>query len=376
MCNPIPCGYSVRGYEMDSELVYLSMICSKRMKLYISVLCGIIVIGAQAQGNYFKVDTVVSGKNNFPVLSTVKNAQACRKINQYMQISELRLFSNNQKKDLFDKNKTSARNNDGKIIAGFTIQSNSNKVFSLSFSETSYWHSSSWKLALYNFNSATGDLIELPDLFTDEGFMQFKKIVLDKRTKTIDGISDSDKPSHNYWDYVKENFKNDDLTHFSISDSTINIDSYNCLRGPDFMFMHADINAKLNLASFKNLLNDYGKAVFGVSKEPVGKYHSKSVTQLYEGKIGDKGEIVLAIINATDGPDHNEVTGVYAYNKDGVGIYLDGIIQKDSLHLMETTIDDKGEGSIDAQILNGQITGKWTSKAKDAVYKFEAKKVD
>lgn len=148
------------------------------------VLLVIAACCAGARAQHFKVKVIQSDKDfSFPIFRHKSNVRAASRINKFLQLSEIMGLARSRSVDIFRQIKV----NDGTIYGGkvgmmVTIQSNSSRVLSLGFDESScgmtctYWH------RYYNFNPINGDRMELRDLFTIKGYERFSKMVLDRRS--------------------------------------------------------------------------------------------------------------------------------------------------------------------------------------------------
>jgi hypothetical protein len=169
----------------------------------------------------------------------------------------------------------------------FSVPTNSNRVVSLIFSKV-YEPIIEWEDTYYNFNSGNGELIVLSELFGEKGFMEFKKIVINQRIKQLNelnNLKDSNSPVLNYQSELIDNFKSDELKAFMIKDTTVFIFLDHFIANKyDEEWIKEDVVGSIDFSLFSGFLNEYGKAVFGITNDSISKYHSKNLTLLGSGK--------------------------------------------------------------------------------------------
>lgn len=323
------------------------------------------------QTNYFEFKTAKNNEFSFPIFYRAADTTTTRNINQLLQLSELELLDGYQKNNIFEK--VSIDNGTiygGKVEISFTMLSNNSKVLSMTFNESSCGATCAYWVRYYNFNSGNGDLVQLKDYFTPDGFINFNKKVLKKRTaKFKNEIMEVDSTEREYLLGVLGCYESDGLEDYYIKDTTVFIDGENCL-SKNQKFYGLDMITKFNLAEFKNYLNDYGKAVFGITKNSVAKYHSNELPQLFEGSIDSSLQILLILNHGYQ----NKMRGVYAYLKYGRGIYLEGELNNKELNLTENTDNFDENGYISATFDGNNIIGTWTNKNKSKTLKLVAKR--
>ncbi len=326
-----------------------------------SILC-------KAQLPHFEYESISNGNLNFPIFSNSSSPQTAEKINQYLQLSELGLLKGHERNDIFEQ----VTNNGGSIYGTkrnlyFRIIENSDKVLSLMFDETSCGATCAYWNIYYNFNAGNGDRVLLNDLFTQSGFELFKKQIIEREKKELQLQSqdisaiEKDNREQNLQDIEDNKTENFFIRNDSIIDDSWNSDSRNRKFGAPYIFV------AFALSEFKNYLNDYGKALFGITTRNMAKFRSKELPQLFSGTIEGRHEILLIIRKRYE----RHVDGIYAYLKIGTGINLDGEIKNDSIHLIEKTANFDDNGYIDA-VFNGEtISGSWADKGRTKTLKFE-----
>ncbi len=314
------------------------------------------------QSNYFSVKTVTNGREfAFPIFSRATDTTTTKNINELLQLSELELLDGYQIKNIFEK--VSFDNGTiygGKVEISCNIISNNPKLLSLKFTESSCGATCAYWVRYYNFNSGNGDLMQLKDFFTADGFTGFYQTILKKRTKKFKKeIMKVDSTTRNYLLDVLGCYEVDDIHDFYIRDTSIFIDGENCL-SKNQKFFGLDMITKFNLQEFRKYLNDYGKAVFGLSGSSPSKFRSNELPQLFRGSINSSLKILMVINHDYE----NKMRGVYAYLKYGRGIYLEGELNDQNLTFTENTDNFDENGYFEATFDGKEIKGTWTNKSK------------
>ena len=359
-------------------------------KLFLSVVVLFVLASLSfsqiKSSDYFSTKIIRKDKDfAFPLFWQSNNIGVENRINRFLQLSELsqlvRHTSNIFKQTSID---------DGTIYGGktsliSTIYSNNRSVLSIGFDESScgmtcaYWH------RYHNFNPGNGDRIELKDLFNKKNYGKFRKLVFTKRAKAYrkDVLRNVPIKDRQYMMDQSGLLEDDDLSDFYILKDSIAIDGENFL-SKNNKFFGLNMYVKFYLSEFKPLLNDYGKAVFGLSVVPLELYHSASLPQLFEGRVNDKWPFVMVM--DTDGV--TEASGIYAYLRYGVGIDLQGTVS-DSGELIfseriltkarpeiqwlhEGTYEDNG--TIQSRLQGSRLIGTWTSRDKTTTLPFVAQR--
>ena len=342
------------------------MLRKRNLNFKILLFCWAVFITqiVEGQKKYFNYETITDNSKNlsFPVFNSSKKSLALEKINQHLQLSELELLVGHEKENIFEivTNNASALYGP-KATISFEIINNSNKILSLSFNESScgmtcwYWDQ------YFNFNTANGDLITVEDLFTPEGFKKFKPFILKRRVDNMaaqlesDSISMSPEFKDEFLKLKTISIEKDDLSDFFIKDNSLFIAGENLLSKNE-RFSGIDMTCEFQLKEFKFYLNDYGKTVFMNTSTPLITFRSTHLPQLYSGTIGN--ERILLIFKPTY---ENQIIGIYANFKKGVGINLEGSLREKALYLRELTRDYQENGSIDAEYTWKEIKGRWKS---------------
>ncbi|MCD7971128.1 MAG: hypothetical protein LUG18_00445 [Candidatus Azobacteroides sp.] len=318
-----------------------------------------------AQEPYFPYE-IISGEEAecaFPVFTS--SSAVTEKINRTLQISELELLKGYEKEHIFEV----VGNRDLPSIYGNIVTmiplicDNGERYLSIKFDKTSCGMTCVYGVVYYNFNPGNGDIFQLSDLFTEKGFPVFSSYVLEKRKKDLQDSVFNETGQHNAegFESVLENYENDILDDFYLRNDTLFIDGENSFH-KNLKFSGINTISYFVLNEFKEYLNDYGKAIFGISGENPGKYRSVSLPQLFTGKIAGK-EVLMMLKNMYD----NEMKGEYVYTDYGKGIYLTG---KRTGNLLMMTEKDGFEdnGFIEANMEGNRISGKWINKDRTKTY--------
>jgi len=339
------------------------------------------------KSGYFDVMTVRSGADfSFPIFNLSQSRFVETKINRLLQLSEIQGLARGTSPNIFSRVKI----DDGTIYGGkttliATIHSNNARILSIGFDESScgmtcaYWH------RYHNFNPGNGDRIELEDLFDKKAYEVFRKLVFAKRESAYrkDALRNVPITERQYMLDQAVLLEDDDLSDFYVRKSFLIIDGENFL-SKNNKFFGLNMHVRFHLSEFEDLLNDYGKTVFGLSNKSVRNYRSKSFPQLYEGKISDKWPI--AMVMDTDGI--TQASGVYAYLRYGIGIDLQGSVNErgefvfNEHQLIKTRPEVQwlhaGEyrenGTMKFRQVKEQLIGTWTNKDQSSTFPFIAKR--
>lgn len=336
--------------------------------LFKAFLISFVIVSANAMGQSygFKIKpleyTKDSGNLHFPVFyRKPADTRTTEKINQYLQLSELELLNGLQTKTIFEKVKI----DDGSLYGRkwdmtYSIYSNNEKVLSLGFDESSSGMTTHYWSRYYTFNAKNGDVIQLSDLFTLQGYRKFHKYLIKKSIrefrKQLLGI-DTTITNNSDWDEIIPELGQSNITDFYIKGTSIILDGNNLLNKDQKIAM--DITVKFKLPEFESYLNDYGKCIFGLKSGDIAEYRSCSSPQLFTGKI-DKYPVLFIIRQIYA----NEYEGIYCYQKFGKGIYMTGKVANGKIKLEEKTDQLENRAFIKGKITQDSITGTWTKNVK------------
>jgi len=314
------------------------------------------------QKNYLPYKMISEGKNSdfrFPIFSDSTDTLTAKKINQLLQLSELQILKGHEKKNIFEVVGPS----EGSLIDGMVeitgkVFFNTNKVLSIQFNESSCGGACFYWVNYYNFNTGNGDIIQLRDLFTSEGYNDFYKMVAKKRIAQLHHeVAKLKKEVKDDFDedITASYYRSDSLKDFYIQDTCLYIDGFNCLPKQD-KADGIETVCKFRLSEFVSCLNDYGKCVFNLNQDSIATYHFyNSLPQIFYGTIGTQ-KVALAFFGNGE--------SYYAYLKYGMAIKMYGRLKGNKVELSLKDEDDNNIESIET-ILNGnQITGVWYNKGK------------
>jgi len=328
------------------------------MKHFLILVCTLLCSLCYAQQDSLSYKIISEGDFNFPVFSG-KDSLAVQKINQLLQLSELELLKGHEKKSIFEAVAYNNTDMMGRTDIKEDINVNNGKLLSLEFEEATSGGTMYYYSKYYNFNSQNGDIIRLSDLFTPTGYKVFRRLVIRRRMAEFnEKLSKMDSNLRSDLNDIAECYRSDSLEDFSIGDVGLGIYGNNCFsKGGEQKFDEILPDCVFRLAEFRNYLNDYGKCVFSLNKDSIGKYHSGSLPQLYYGTIG-KQKICL-LLNSSN---VDIIDATYTYLKYGIAIKLRGGLNNGQLKLSDDE-DDPTE-SIEAKFSGNAITGTWYNKGK------------
>jgi hypothetical protein len=309
---------------------------------------------------------------SFPIFSNSYNSYSANKINQLLQIGELKVLSGFEENNLFEViSIDDGRIYGGKVGIDFTIYDNNSRVLSVKLNQASCGATCTYWVRYYNFNSGNGDLVQLKDLFTEKGFDEFFSYATKRRIKKLKKeIQRLKLPKNGLSEAISSSYKVDDLKDFYIKNNSLFLDGENSFLKND-KFYGIETVTKFGLPEFKTYLNSYGKSLFCLRKISPKKYRSNVLPQLFHGKIGNSKVILVLNTGYED-----EMRAEYIYTKYGKGIYLVGKIDGDKITLTEKLpkpresgfIDYVDNGTIEAKFDGKTMVGTWLSKDEKTTY--------
>jgi hypothetical protein len=321
------------------------------------LLCTIAPESAIAQNHYFTVKSLkyeaFARELHFPVFySDSARALPTAKINQLLQLSELEMLKGYQTKTIFEcVNYDNGTIYGGKTEMTYEVYTNNSKVLSLGFNEASSGMTTASWLRYYNFNPGNGDLMQLPDLFTAAGFKQFKSQAIKKSISAFKDQIHAAGEQDSVWQGVISDLHDYITDDFYIKGNSIILDGENRLSKNQKGW---DMVIQFNLPSFSKYLSDYGKCVFGLKSGPVAQYKSKSLHQLFTGKI-DKSAILFVLW-----PEGKTCEGIYCYQKYGRGITVRGDFVNGQIDVEEESDGLKTKPHITGKVTADSIIAMWT----------------
>src|SRR5207237_8611617 len=170
----------------------------------------------------FKADTEFS--LNIPILSSqTPDSTSANRINSFLQLFLLKTLPQSGKSVFSNWIKSDIVGFEGVTYLRYDIHANTDQILSVVFDKQWQWATTEYIRHWFNFNAQNGDRIELPDLFSDSGWQEFKKLLDKKRRKQFQRefahVKDSDLINFRK-DYEKRYLK-DDFRAFYIDHDTI-----------------------------------------------------------------------------------------------------------------------------------------------------------
>lgn len=330
----------------------------------------VLTLPGYATAQHFKYRTVREGKDlSFPILQD--RGYPAAKINQLLQMVELRLLKGHEEKSIFEL----AAFDDGTIYGGKvdlkpTIYHNSDRFFSVGFREASCGATCHYWVQYYTFNSGNGDMVQLSDLFTTEGYAKFFQYVTAKRIAKLKreirklDVDEQDSFFAKIYDYQM-----DELNDFYIKSSTLYIDGENSFLKNE-KFSGIETVSAFRLREFSAHLNDYGKCFFSVASCSIGKYRSDELPQLFHGTIAGQ-KVVMALNFGIE----TEMLADYVYSRYGKTIFVEGEFDNGKLTMIEKGLRNTDNGFIDAVFDGAEVSGTWTSKDRTGTYELSLKRM-
>lgn len=340
------------------------------MKNLTLITCFILLINNSYGSDYLKYNNKKARLNmNFPVFENPDQRVAVEKINKTLQLAELNLLVGYEKQDVFERTRKPFRGVlEGKVDMLPTITTNTEYLLSLHFNQSESYLTMYYWTTFYNFNPQNGDLIQLEDLFTDDGFKIFKKAVKRLRIATFKKHFDQKIPEE--LSYIIEAYEKSDLRDFYIKDNAIFIDSDNCFY-KNHKFSGTRMVYRFELNQFEEYLNNYGKVLFGLANNPChyDAYAPSCLPALYKGYVG---EWPIQFYLNRPSIYSNHIRAVYVYSNYGKGIQLAGELDGNALELIERDESFDATAQISARVEGDKISGTWQSLTDDVVsYAFE-----
>ncbi|MDC1107005.1 hypothetical protein OAT16_09885 [Prolixibacteraceae bacterium] len=142
--------------------------------------------GAYGNANkeWFTIDTIQNEDYAFPLISSDTHPKVAVRINQTIQMFILeRLYKKGQKENIFDQMKDDE--GIGVVELKYTILSNTPAILSIQYEQSVQLMRINHFVSYLNFNAATGELIDLRELLSPEGFTHFDMEAGDTFHKTI-----------------------------------------------------------------------------------------------------------------------------------------------------------------------------------------------
>ena len=327
------------------------------------------------QDSLFYCENITSQEQyNFPVFHSKQRPLVAEKINQLLQISELRMLKGFEENNIFESVTVDDHSIYGRRISILdSVLDISKKLISVKFKISSCGSTCNYWTTYYNFNSGNGDMIQLEDIITDSLYNDFQKYIASKVVDQIKKGFYKDTPdscSGDAWCNFTIKLVNNlsSFDEFYIKDNTLYVD---CIEYFHKNMLPSDMTETLTAFSSQELkmyLNDFGKSIFGIT-DSISRFRSNRLPQLYSGKIGT--EQIIMVLN-DDGLE--SIQGEYVYTKYGHGIFISGRKVKDWIEMDEYDSAGKKVGQMEATIKGMEILGTWSNVDKSKTYPFFIKR--
>ena len=295
----------------------------------------------------------------FPIIKCLDSIVS-KKINYYLQISELGLLIEKKQKTPFENLSFLYQN--GRLNCfenmNYIIINNTANCLSLSLNignrnvcpnQISYYN-------YYNFNPKTGDRYFLKDFFSKEHFEEFQKIVTQKRIDNFHkhNLKNSGEriSCDRYFDSIRKDYLNN---FYIIKDSIYFDDKYlNSFCSRDFAF---NLTTSISIKSIKPLLNEYGLSALVTGKQ-LNKYSSEPLYQVLEGSTenGDKFHFIISKTGYRN--EYGCKTEIAPSNF----TYIYGFLNENNLTLSERDLNNNIISNIQINISTTPLSGIWTKE--------------
>ncbi|HTO17280.1 MAG TPA: hypothetical protein VLZ83_16060 [Edaphocola sp.] len=351
----------------------------EKYRLIILILSSITLnlhAGTSNTESYFLIERIEKDAYAIPLIKSENNPEIASKINQVIQMSLVyNLYDIVGKEKLFDK-MINEDGYSGTTSLDYNILLNSASVLSIEFNDETLTAYPDYHTSYLNFNSTTGDIIDLNELLSNDGISHLNDLasgIYNQKVKSLynESIYDYSTDESQKKDFVESIF---DLTKcnatnkiwkFGITSNTLIVEKDRC-------FPHAmqafDIGWNCQIKIDDLYKSDFSTYGHNLLKEMVSDnsmhYIDKVNNMTLHGKIDNKYPFCMYLRLNSD----NSIGGLYWYSKKGVLIDFSGT--KTSNNKIELT-EKGGKFKLDLQE-NGSISGDWiNSGGKLFSIKFE-----
>jgi hypothetical protein len=218
------------------------------------------------------------------------------------------------------------------------------------------------------FNLKNGRVVQMIDLFTEEGSLMIKAELLKRRKMLVENAEKEWKNELSPEDYasIKEDLfkciQSPEINRAAITPNGIRFHHSFCFPGVS-RALEPDLRIELSRGSLKPWLSEYGRKILLDQNADIKAYGTKGKFQPLVGTIG-KYPIVMVL-------DHwnlEHIRGWYFYKKKEIAIELIGQLTGDSLELVEYA-EDEPFGTFSGKLITGQdgsiqFSGSWKSNGK------------
>lgn len=336
--------------------------------------CLTIYAQTSKQANYFIIEPIAKDAYSIPLIKSDSHPEIADKINQVIQMKTIRtLYNIVGENKLFDKMRTE----DFYCTAlYYDILLNSEAILSIRFNDETFSIYPDYHTYYFNFNSTTGDIIDISELFTKQGIDHLNDLASTHFNQNIkdvydETIKDTSLDNATKKEIIESIFKLTECnaTHkiwkFGITSDALIVEKDRC-------FPHAmqalDIGwaTTIQIKDFwRGDFKVYGKKLL---EEKIADhslhYNEKEEEMVLHGKIDGKYSFCMSLrIN-----DDNSIYGSYWYKKNGNLIDLKG---KNIPNNKIVITEDNGKFDLTLNE-NGSISGNWiNNRGKAFPIKFE-----
>ena len=314
------------------------------------------------------------GGISFPIFSSSTNAKAANKINDFLQMNVAdQTTAKVPEKDLFKDIMYQATNtnlNSYMESLSYEIPTNRKEMVSIYLHGTTMSAYPDFFESTYNFNSTTGDIIYIEDLFTIDGLKQLQRYIRDQRKRLMEQHLQTIKKDNDLMTdlgpdgiiHLQDEF-NTCVSYFTYSDFFIEHDSLHfisprCLPHSELP-LDGEFPVSIAIQDWKNSLNSYGQKLLIEKSIVSNAYHANFYHRPLYGSIG-KIPIVIYI----DEPSES-VNGFYYYPSQGIRINFFGSFSNNLLHVQANATDNPAlKETIKATLSSNGLKGEWSQGAK------------
>jgi len=317
--------------------------------------------GQSSGSNYFTIERVEKGEYAIPLIKSEHHSNVANKINQIIQMSQVYKSYNVVGDKLFTEMQD--ENGYGKTYLDYEILQNSSSILSIKFTDETMTAYPDYHTAYLNFNSSTGDIIDLFELLNKSGVNHLNDISSEIFNKSIrsyhnDVVSDNSLGIEEQKEEFELIFKlidcnaTHDIWKFGIKPDVIVVEKDRCF---PHVIQAMDISWKCEIETKKLWDSDFtlfGKNLLRKNIQDKSLHYIQKVNLMtIHGKIDNKYSFNMFLRINND----NSIGGLYWYTK--FGKLLDFSGKKVAHNRIE--LNESG-GKFDL-ILNddGSITGTW-----------------
>jgi hypothetical protein len=336
------------------------------------LFCSLMVGQALAQLHVDSLnDTQGDVSLKFPLVKG-GDAAATQRINTWLQVTQLRKIPGKYRQHPFEDIVPQHGSTQGVDALDYAVKGNTPSYLSLEI-EGEYVGASVNPFSLsYNFDTKSGELITLQDVFSPQGLTQFTQRVRAKRLKRLDdylakakrdGSVDDGGDAMKMYTTCRERFAADDLTagHLNLSKDTLTL-SADCATTHYQQAVADDLGAFENsypFSTLKDLLSDYGRCVLIDQRTDCHYVRHDRSSGIFHGSLDGRYPITLVFVQPGYG-----YSG-YSYDKFGKLIELSGGLKEDgTYHFSERPEKGPSAEFVLRREQDGSLKGSWTQQGK------------